>query len=266
MIQMPASEYHDARSQYLTSHGLMDYIKSPRMHNLKQAGMMPEQTSKSFTIGSALHMLVLEGTGEFERNYYSPMPGTEPINEKTGKPYGVATKAYTEWLESEALGREVLTPSDYSMIVGMAASVENHEHARALLSDGEPEGVLRCAINGINSQVRIDWFNPGAGIIDLKTITDLDDFGDHFERYNYGLQAAFYQIVAEEVLGQCLPMHFVVVEKAPTHRTGVFVVNSHHMERERRRVEQHIERYAESVRGNDWPTGYEDIRVIGGEA
>ena len=265
ILNMPASEYDEGRASYLTSHGLMDYIKCPLMHRLKQSGMMPNKTSKSFAIGTALHTLVLEGTAEFERNYFSPFPGTEPVNEKTGKPYGVATKAYTDWLESEAQGREVLSPSDYDMVVGMHNAVQHHTEASTLLSDGTPEGVLRTTINGVDVQTRMDWYNPCAGIVDLKTIGDLDDFGEQFDKYNYGIQAAFYQMVAEEVLGKCLPFYAIVVEKAPTHRVGVFTVNTHTLERYRRQVERHIERYAQSMAANDWPTGYESIRMIGGE-
>ena len=265
IISMPASEYDEARSTHLTSHGLMDYIKSPRMHKLKQTGMMPSKSSKSFAIGTALHMLVLEGTAEFERNYYSPFPGTEPVNDKTGKPFGVATKAYTDWLEAEALGREVLSPSDYDLVVNMHRAVSLHGEACNLLQEGTPEGVIRTEISGVPVQTRMDWFNPTAGIIDLKTIGDLDDFGEQFDKFNYGIQFAFYQMVAEEALGQCLPFYAVVVEKAPTHRVGVFTVNTHTLERYRREVERHIERYADSMRADHWPTGYETIRMIGGE-
>ena len=265
LLTMPAAEYDEGRANYLTSHGLMDYIKSPRMHQLKSAGMFTRKTSRSFEVGSALHMIVLEGRGEFNRHYYSPMPGTEPVNEKTGKPFGPATKAYAEWLESEADGRSVLTPSEYDLVNGMASAIANHGEAQALLSDGTPEGVIRSELHGVAVQTRMDWFNPAVGIVDIKTITDLDEFGEHFDKYKYGLQAAFYQMVAEDAYGIDLPVYFVVVEKAPTHRVGVFAINQHRMERERRVVEYQVKCYAESIRRDDWPTGYESIRTIGGE-
>jgi hypothetical protein len=263
---MTATEYDEGRGQYLTSHALMDYIKSPRMHQLKSAGILARKTSRSFAIGTALHTLVLEGRAEFDRGYFSPMPGTEPVNEKTGKPFGPATKAYQEWLESSANGREVLTPADCDLVNGMASAVRNHQQACYLLEQGQPEGVLRAEINGVSVQTRMDWFNPDAGIVDLKTITDLDEFGEQFEKFNYGLQFAFYQAVAEQVLGKCLPFYAIVVEKAPTHRVGVFTVNQHRLERERRVVEYQIGCYADSLARNDWPTGYESIRTIGGDA
>lgn len=262
---MPAEEYHEGRDSYLTSHGLMDYIKCPMMHRLKQTGMLPNKTSKSFAIGTAVHLLVLEGRTALNAEYYSPFPGTEPVNEKTGKPYGPATKAYTEWLQAEANGREVLSPADYELVLNMGAAVAYHNEASTLLSDGVPEGVLRTSINGVDVQTRMDWYNPLAGIIDLKTITDLDDFTEQFEKFNYGIQFAFYQLVAEEVLGRCLPFYAIVVEKAPTHRVGVFTVNTHALESYRRQVQHHIERYASSVADDSWPTGYESIRMIGGE-
>lgn len=266
IITMTADEYHEGRANYLTSHGLMDYIKSPRMHQLKSAGLLPSKSSRSFAIGTALHTLVLEGRGEFDRNYFSPMPGTEPINDKTGKPFGAATKAYQEWLESSASGRVVLTPSDYELVNGMASAVANHTQAGFLFEQGQAEGVLRTEINGVAVQTRMDWFNPDIGIVDLKTITDLDEFGEQFEKFNYGLQGAFYQCVAEEVLGKCLPLYFIVVEKNPTHRVGVFTVNQHRLERERRIVEYQLRCYGDSLQNNHWPTGYEQIRTIGGDA
>lgn len=266
LIIEPTSKYDSLRATHLTNHGLMDYVRCPKTHKLRTSGLMPFKRSKAFEIGTAVHTLVLEGVAAYDAAYYIVNPEHEPVNEKTGKPYGVATKVYTEWLDSVKGDRTVLSESDGELVASMAHSVRNHDHACALLEQGTPEGVLRATVGGVKVQTRMDWFNPDMGIIDLKTIGDLDDFTEHFDGYNYDLQFAFYQLVAQEVMGAAFPVHAIVVEKKAPYRTGVFEVDPARLITERFKIAGLIEEYAKSVAADHWPTRYETVRTIGGES
>jgi hypothetical protein len=270
LIVEPAEKYNALRSTYLTSHGLMDYLKCPKTHHLKTTGAIPFKTSKAYEIGTAAHALILEGNEAFSERYYIVDPMLEPINAKTGKPFGPATKAYTDWLDSVAGDRIVLSPTDGQMIIDMADAVRSHDAACERLEQGTPEGVLRTTLQcssgyPVKAQVRVDWFNPDWGLIDLKTIADLDQFTEQFEEYQYDLQFAFYQMVAEEVIGRVFPVHAIVVEKKAPYRVGVFSVSQTGIESKRREILEHLDNYAESAAADHWPTRYEGVRVIGGE-
>ena len=53
----------------------------------------------------------------------------------------------------------------------MAESVCKHNAAMGLLGDGVPEGVVRTNYQNIQCQIRMDWFYPEQGIVDLKPVT-----------------------------------------------------------------------------------------------
>lgn len=270
LIVEPAEKYNALRSTYLTSHGLMDYLKCPKTHHLKTTGAIPFKTSKAYEIGTAAHVLILEGVEAFGERYYIINPDHQPINDKTKKPYGPATKAYTDWLDSVADGRITLSPTDGQLVVDMADAVKAHDAARSLLEQGQPEGVLRATLQqssgyAVKAQVRIDWFNPDVGLIDLKTISDLDEFIEQFEQYQYDLQFAFYQMVTEEATGQVFPVHAIVVEKKQPYRVGVFEIHQNQIEAKRKEIAEYLDSYAESAAADHWPTRYEGIQVIGRE-
>ena len=264
IITEPAEKYNSLRATHLTSHGLMDYMRCPKTHKLKTSGDIPFKTSKSYEIGTAAHVLILEGREAFDARYFVIDPAQEPVNDKTGKPYGPTAKAYTEWLDSAKGERIALSATEGAMIEAMAESVRLHNRAAALLEEGHAEGTLRTVMQGVKVQTRMDWFNPDAGIVDIKTISDLDKFIEQFVDYQYDIQAAFYQMVAEDVFGCAFPVHMIVVEKQAPYRVGVFEVHTTRMETKRREIVRMIDAYAESVASDHWPTRYESVRVIGG--
>jgi len=143
----------------------------------------------SWSVGRALHTLVLEGRDTFEDRY--AVGG--PVNPKTGQLYGSNTKAFAQWAAEQ--GRPVLTLEQFDLIERMAEAVEQHELAQEMLSHGIPEGVVRAEYCGLPCQVRMDWFDPRAGLVELKTCDDLDWFESDARRYGYVYQVAFYQAV-----------------------------------------------------------------------
>ena len=68
-----------------------------------------------------------------------------------------------------------------------------------LLEYGEPEGVVRADYCGMPCQIRMDWFEPHHGIVDLKTCDDLTWFEADARRYGYAHQLAFYRAVLAQV-------------------------------------------------------------------
>ena len=50
------------------------------------------------------------------------------------------------------------------------------------------EGVVRAEYRGVPCQIRMDWFSPKHGIVDLKTCDSLKWFENDCRRYGYIFQ------------------------------------------------------------------------------
>jgi hypothetical protein len=122
--------------------------------------------------------------------------------------------------------------------------------------------VLRTAYCGKQCQIRIDWLNPNAGIVDLKTCDDLTWFEADAKRYGYAHQLAFYRAVLETVIGEKLPVHLIAVEKKEPFRCGVWTLSEQTLAYCQRENESAIERLKSCEADGNWPTGYEECRVF----
>ena len=213
--------------------------------------------SASYLIGRAAHVRILEGRDAFEAAF--ALGG--PINEKTGKPFGTATKAFAEWAAIQ--GKPVLAHDQVDLVEQMASGVAMNDEAVALLLYGRAEGVVRTEYCGTPCQIRIDWLHPHRGIVDFKTCDDLTWFEADARRYGYHRQVAFYRAVLAQALGDTLvPVHLIAVEKKEPFRCGVWRVGDDTLARAQRENEAAIRRLLICRERDEWPTGYEEIRVL----
>ncbi len=227
-------------------------------------GLIEDEDRPAYLIGRALHTLVLEGREAFEAQY--AVGG--PINPKTGALYGSGTKAFAEWAAEQ--GKPVLTVEHRELVDRMAEGVRGHGLARDLLSEGIPEGVVPAEYGQMPCQIRMDWFDPHAGLVGLKTCDDPQRAGASWRcrasvstalerklpppaaargwfeanarRYGYIYQVASYQAVLAKVIALPMPVYFVAVEKKEPYRCGVWKVHEDALAQARRENEAAIER------------------------
>lgn len=256
LIREPADVYHAKASEFLSSHQLGDFRKCPQLYYQKKLGIVQDDDRPAYVVGRAVHTLALEGRDRFDNEY--AVGG--PINPKTGAPFGANTKAFAEWATQH--GKQVLTQSQYALVNFMAANVRGHELAGKLLAEGFAEGVVRADYGGVPCQIRMDWFDPHQGIVDLKTCDDLTWFEADARRFGYGHQVAFYRAVLARVIGVAMPVHFIAVEKKEPYRTGVWKVSDDTLAAAQRENESAIERLRRCEEIGMWETGYEEIRVF----
>lgn len=81
-------------------------------------------------------------------------------------------------------------------------------------------------------------------------------------RYGYVHQTAFYRAVLAQAIGRRVSVHFVAVEKREPFRCGVWRASNEVLGIAERENEDAIERLKRCETANDWPTGYEDLRVF----
>lgn len=248
--------YRAKTDTFLTSHRLADFRRNPLLFRKKELGLVHDEDRPAYQIGRAAHMLILEGRQVFGKRY--AVGG--PVNPKTGEIFGERTKAYAEW--TEAQGKPVLTNEQNALVEQMAASVKDHQHAAELLADGVAEGVVRMDYIGTPCQSRMDWVHPERGLVDLKTCDNLDWLEMDARGYGYTNQLAFYRSMLAALLGEAVPVFIVAVEKREPFRTGVWRIDEGTLTRAQRENEAAIRRLLVCRERDEWPTGYEEIRVL----
>ena len=256
VFREPAETYHAKASQFLSSHQLADFRKCPLLFHKKKQGLIEDEDRPAYLIGRALHTLVLEGREPFDAQF--AVGG--PINPNTGAPYGPTTKAFTEWATS--CGKQVLTNAQNDLVQKMAEGVRVQQMAMDLLASGIPEGVVRAEYCGLPCQIRMDWFDPHRGIVDLKTCDDLTWFEADARRYCYAYQLAFYRAVLRQVISLPMPVYFIAVEKKEPFRCGVWQVHEDVLNQAQRENEAAIERVHLCMKADVWPTGYGEVRMF----
>ncbi|MCY3017543.1 MAG: PD-(D/E)XK nuclease-like domain-containing protein [Planctomycetota bacterium] len=256
IIQEPDPAYRAKAKEFVSSHQLADFRRCPALFFKKRQGVVPDEDRPAYILGRAAHTLILEGRDRFERQY--AFGG--PVNPRTGTYFGVNTKAYAEWAVQQ--GKPVLTDEQVKLIVSMSSAVRSHQGASALLSDGVAEGVVRTEYGGLPCQIRMDWFNPQAGIVDLKTCDDLTWFESDARRFNYTHQLAFYRTVLAKVINAVPPVHLIAVEKKEPFRCGVWLVAEQALAHCQGENEAALARLKECFAKDTWPTGYEERRVF----
>lgn len=257
LIGEPAEVYHARSGEYLTSHLLADFRKCPLLYHRKRRGQTPASDDcPAYLVGRAAHTVILEGDEAFHQRF--AVGG--PVNPQTGLPYGAGTKAWAEW--AKAQGKEGLTNEQYSLVTSMAASVKQHAQAQELLMHGIAEGVVRTLYRAVFVQMRMDWFDPYQGIVDLKTCDDLTWFEADARRYGYVYQMAFYRAVLAQLIGVYVPVHLIAVEKKEPFRCGVWRLSPEMVAAAQVENEQAIERLKACQKSGQFPSGYEEARVF----
>jgi hypothetical protein len=256
LIHEPAEVYHTKAGEYLSSHLLADFRKCPLLYHRKRRGLIQDEDRPAYLVGRAAHTVILEGLEVFHQTY--AVGG--PVNPKTGQPFGSSTKAWAEW--AEAQGKPVLTTEHYDLVMRMAEGVKENAEAQRLLGEGEAEGVVRTEYCAVPCQIRLDWFNPQLGIVDLKSADTIDYFEADARRYGYAHQLAFYRAVLAQVLGAWKPVYLIAVEKKEPHRCGVWRVSEDTLSIAQQENEAAIRRLRHCTALNAWPTGYEEVRLF----
>lgn len=254
LLDVPEEQYHaEGRSgAWLQSHALALFAKSPSAYDRWRRGVAgaKDEPKEAFAFGRAAHCYVLEGVAEFARRYATDEG--RPVNPKTNKPFGSATKEYAAW--AATVGKEIVSAGDMATIRAMAAAVAAHPVAAPLLRGGMAERVARTHYAGMNCQIRMDYVSAENGIEDFKTCRDLSRFEWDALEYGYIWQLAFYRAVLRVVtLGWEAPCRIVAVEKAEPFRCGVWRVPDWALDRAEKENEESMRRMIGCIEAGVWP-------------
>lgn len=260
IISEPEDAYHaqSKKGDMLSSHMLARFQEMPFKYYATISGLYREPERAEYAFGSAAHKMILEGKAAFDETY---IVRDGPINERTGKPYGKDSKAYTDWRSVQT--GEVITTDDFNEIQAMRASIDAHpEIPRMLTGRGIAEGVVRAELEGVKCQIRMDYFDPQVGIIDLKTCRDIRMFEYDMRSFGYAFQLAFYRAVLKAETGIDFPVYVIAIDKTDFHVAGYWQIPDAELEIAERINTAAIRRLKECRETGKWPTGYERKQIF----
>lgn len=190
---LPEDLYH--ADEALGSNDLKLVRKDPAQFWLKSK-MNPKRhlyatQTKSTTLGSAMHKMVLEGHEAFVRAY---VRGREEDGTMTPAQKSAITKALKKDLRED---QTLLHADEFDLCLDTESIVTSHPDLKDALTGGASEVSMFWDYNGVPLKARFDRLKPG-GIGDLKSIANERD--DKLEtackfaikRYRYYVQAAHY--------------------------------------------------------------------------
>lgn len=228
-----AYHFEQPYTDYLSSSRLKWYANSPKYFKHK-IDTPEEETSNALRFGSLFHGLMAafadrNGTWDGYRVWRSGIAVFEPpVNEKTGQPYGAATKAYKEAHDaflSDSGGKTIATAEEVDLIHAMAQSLlddcgATSEQVRKLLKWGEAEVSHFVEYEGCKFKFRPD-LETKQKIVDWKTVST-DDLSERsinsiISKFGYDISAAFYQFMEHEQSGKWKQFYWVFVSKTPPY-------------------------------------------------
>jgi hypothetical protein len=241
VIGQPDTEYH--ADPHIGSTDAKLWLESPQLFKDKLDGVVIRKDSRAFQLGRAAHILFLQ-PDEFAKAI-----GTGPINEKTGKPYGADTAAYSSWAAMNP-GKIILGQRDLDDLNRMQDRMPP-QIKDILRSGGVAESSYYLTLAGVAVKCRPDWISNGT-IYDIKTIGNMADAEKHISRYKYWFSHAWYRMIVKAETGKAMPFRFLFAEKSPPYRWKLIDIDADWIGYADASVDRALGEIAEAQRTGDW--------------
>jgi hypothetical protein len=198
--------------------------------------------STAFRLGTAAHAATLE-----------PERFAEDFIVYEGKRDN-RIKVWQEFqVQAARQGKEILSPSEHTEAVAIAAAVRGHSAAAGYLTGGKAEHAMTWKLGPFDCKGRADYVGSRA-IVDVKTTQSAHprDFAYSCKKYGYFGQAAWYSDGFFKSTGVRLPFVFIAVEKKPPYMVTVFRVPEHVLAAGRELYLTYLAKLAECQRTGNW--------------
>ena len=221
----------------------------------------PKESSPALIIGSAFHAATLE-PGKFDDEF-----AVKP-QEIDGQ--GPRTKHYKEAFEimqKNEPNKSWLAPSDYDLVMDMAASALDHPILRTHMAEQSSiiEGTGFFEMEGAKCKVRPDLYNPGAGVvIDLKSTQDASEkgFAKSVRQFGYTFQACWYMHALRLIGEKPKQFIFLAVEKSAPHLTAAYTLSATDIDKQMANMEKACKLWATCESSGVWPSYTDDVTTL----
>lgn len=233
-------DYH--RSEGVGSSSLKRMLRSPAHFRYPK----PYDSTRAKEIGSAVHCAILE-PDRFKIDYR-----IVECDDRKSPLYKAACKDHPKEC--------VLTTGEAENVIGMQAGVMRNRGCRELI---EAPGKYELSVwakdpeTGLIVKVRFDKLLDCGLPVDLKKTQDSSDyaFSKSIEAYKYHLSAAYYMDVWEWAFGETIqPMRWIAVEEQRPHAAERYKIDEESLMIGRALYREALNRYAECMDKDEWPT------------
>ena len=241
--------------------GLLEY--PALFHAMQDDRELRPALSESMTV-SRVFTDFLNMSGPEFMNMYVVADG--PVNPKTGKPYGMDTKAYAEW--RAGLDKEPVSTAQMSMFGKMADAFLSHDYVKELTAGGFEEKrdvIVSAKVAGVDCMCKVDrlFEHPDNGVVavDVKSTGDLFSFQRSADSMHYREQQALVAMILSAAgFGSKIQSRIAAVERGPMPRCGIFWVSD--LDKTVSIVTLALQSYAEDCSSGVYGTGFEDQVVL----
>jgi hypothetical protein len=252
---VPAEVYH---SWPLPSSTILNVAYERSLLHAKMSMSEPKD-GRALVVGTAAHTLIWEGEEEYRKRF--TVGG--PINEKTGRPYGVDTQKWLDWSRSLSGTVQPLHPDEAAEIESMAVKVSRHPGATAVIASchhRETSIVFRPFVDSdVLVKCRIDGISENhEAIVDLKSTANASpiSFAKSAEHFGYWRQMALYLFAAQSVGFEVENALIVAVEKDGPG-CAFYRMQSTDLDESLSEVKRVIAAWDGAAKSGDWPCYYE---------
>ena len=220
-----------------------------------------KESSPALVIGSAFHAATLE-PGKFDDEF-----AVKP-SEIDGK--SSRTDHYKEtfkMMQKNEPNKSWLAPSDYDLVMDMAASALDHPILRTNMAECDTiiEGTGFFEMEGAKCKVRPDLYNPGAGVvIDLKSTQDASEkgFAKSVRQFGYTFQACWYMHALRLIGEKPKQFVFLAVEKSAPHLTAAYTLSATDIDKQMANMEKACKLWATCESSGVWPSYTDDVTTL----
>lgn len=197
-----ATAYH--QNPALGSSDIRDFIRSPQLFKDRQDGITQKETP-AMAFGTTSHMCVLEP------KRFAALVAVKPAGMSFGSAEGKAWQARNH-------DKHIVTSSDYQTLSMMHTRMP--DEVRRIFARGASEVTVRCVIDGLCVQCRVDhWDRTGGMKYDFKTISAIEKIDKAIWQHRLDIQDRWYSRVIEAETAEKAPASaFIFAETAAPYR------------------------------------------------
>lgn len=248
LLDVPEADYHRKVLQ-VASNSSLRILREKTPAHLKAYTEAPEQPgTPAMAFGRAYHCRMLE-PAKFAATY-CVRPDFGDLRTNVGK------AARDAWLADHA-GMQTLTKDDSDRIEAMAAALQAHPLAWAILSQGHSEVTMywNDRQTGVPCKARADKWHPGKLFADLKTTDDAspEAFRRSVSKYAYHVQHAHYCDGAAACGEPVTNFLIVAQEKEAPYAVAVYQIDAAAEARGFELREQGLQLMKQCIDADAWP-------------
>lgn len=224
----------DANRTYFSVSQFKDFLKCPAMAMAKIRGEYVPEKSDALLLGSFVDEM-LTGTAESLEEFLED--NRSELFKKNGDPY-----------------------ADVAQAIETIDRVRNQPLMMHYLS-GKHQVIMTGEIEGVPFKIKMDSYNPGEFITDLKYMKSLRSpnlFTPMIEYWNYDIQSACYQEIVYQNTGVRLPFYFVVATKEKPAHLAVGQISQWNIDKAMETVRANIVHFQKIKTGEIPPDRCED--------